>query len=1240
MNLRKKTLFTIGIIYVFILIILYFLTNSILLKKFDELELKNCYKDFVGVINVLNEKLTHINLISGDWAYWDEAYKFIDDRNQEFIKANFTKEVFNNLKINFIAYLDLNGKVIVGYLYDFQSQQFYKAPESFLKFILKNKLLIEHKTPESSISGIIMIDKKPMLIASHPVITSELKGPVKGTLMFGRYIDSDEIKNIFLITHFPISIEYLDKDTTNLRIKKILPQSSNNQNNLSSEILFANTKNKIFLKPINNDLIEAYSILKDIEQNERLLLKVDMNREIHRNGLLTIKYFFLLLVIFGIFFAILTIFLINKFILSRVCDLTKNIINIREKGDTTLRLLDAGNDEITILSKELNNMLESLYNAEKIIKDRELRFKIIFDSIQTGVVLIEAETHKIMDANPVAVKMINTTRDNIIGQICHKFICPAELGKCPVTSLNIEIENSERILLTAQDERIPIVKTVVRVKLDGKNYLLESFVDISKQKMAEFQMEKAKLVAESANRAKSEFLANMSHEIRTPMNAIIGFTDILKQMETDKEKIELLDIIKNSSKHLLSIINDILDFSKIEAGKLDINYTTFNIRDMLKLIYNMFFLKAVEKKIFLNMDISENFPVYVSGDEVRLKQIVVNIIGNAIKFTKQGSVLIKCSYDNSIAQFEIKDTGIGIPSNKLDLIFEPFIQADGSILKEYSGTGLGLAICKKLIVMMKGDITVKSELGQGSTFIISLPLLEIKQPENTSVEFQLPSSQNISFKKVGIIEDNIESIKILSNLLEKNNFVPVIIEPIKNIVESVIKSGVSIILLDLIMPELNGYQINQILKSDKRTANIPIIACSFIDDIEKVINYGMFDFISKPIEESALIAGIERALKINGYLKNIFIIDDDENILNMFKNMLKKENYNLFLFDNASEPLEKIKNKIEPDLIILDIMMPVMNGFDFIRILRKEFDKINIPIIIVTAKDLTKEEFKELNDKCIKIFSKLEVTDNLINFLKKFFSRAESVKKGNEKNEDIVLKWHKNFNPKNDADFREVFFEGLQSLLIQFDDFNNAIETKDLATIDRISHSMKGAFGTMKAQELYVLLQQINTESRKDEVDWNLINAQYEEIKSIVKRIPKKYFQPPAADKGRKQLAKDNNVLIVEDNPTNQKLIITLLKRLNLNFDVADNGKIALEKLEKNKYNLVLLDMQMPVMDGFETIKQIRANEKFKDLIVVALTALTMTGDEEKIRAAGCNNYISKPIDIENVMNIIKEYFE
>ncbi len=474
------------------------------------------------------------------------------------------------------------------------------------------------------------------------------------------------------------------------------------------------------------------------------------------------------------------------------------------------------------------------------------------------------------------------------------------------------------------------------------------------------------------DRLKTQFLANMSHELRTPLNSIIGFSRvILRGIDGPISELQQTDLtsIYNSGQHLLSLINNILDLSKIDAGKMELSIEPVDLRDIAKSVMSTAIALVKDKTVRLEQDVPEDLPT-VMADSTRVRQIMLNLVSNAAKFTEKGSITLRITPFAKEVRISISDTGIGVASGKAENIFEEFTQADASTTRRYGGTGLGLSITKKFVEMHKGRIWVESQLGVGSTFTFTLPREQpIDEPEPG---ISLPSdleARGEGKKLVLCIDDDPGVITLYKRYLEKQGYRVIGLTNSSKAVEEARRLLPFAITLDVLMPGRDGWDVLADLKKTPEIANTPIVLCSIIHDKSKGYSLGAADYLVKPITESELLGALER-VRHNTDVRRVLIVDDEPDALNLLKRLLEAEpNYEVIEASGGAEALAAVQLD-KPDLMILDLMMPDIDGFAVLDNIKSSTLTRHIPVIIVTAKELTADDRARLQGKTVALFNK------------------------------------------------------------------------------------------------------------------------------------------------------------------------------------------------------------------------------------------------------------------------------
>ena len=522
---------------------------------------------------------------------------------------------------------------------------------------------------------------------------------------------------------------------------------------------------------------------------------------------------------------------------------------------------------------------------------------------------------------------------------------------------------------------------------------LSALLDAMKQRTAE--LEEAKILADAANQTKSEFLANMSHELRTPLNAIIGYSEILSEDAKDSghsEYLPDLNKIRSSGKHLLGLINDILDLTKIEAGRMEMFLETFDVTQLIQDV-----AETVQPLLDKNTNsLTVNVPATVGAihaDQVKVRQMLLNLLSNASKFTKEGVVALSVDREvvingEDVFVFRVRDTGIGMSPEQLSRLFQPFMQAESSTTKRFGGTGLGLAITKHLAELMGGSVTVESELGRGTTFTVRLPnspLSSDDAPDSTGV---VSDSSDANAATVLVIDDEPSARDMITRMLVKDGYRVVTAANGAEGLRIAAEVAPDVITLDIMMPGMDGWAVLSKLKADPVLAAIPVVVATIIDDRNLSVSLGAAGYITKPIDREHLSEVVRRVRSTPG-LKNVLIVEDDADARKLMRRLFEKEGWSVSEAENGSVALAAIESS-PPSLVLLDLMMPVMDGFEFIEQLRKRSTGRDIPVVVHTAKDLTDQDRQRLRGSVDNVLQKGGHTNEVVKEVWQALERANA----------------------------------------------------------------------------------------------------------------------------------------------------------------------------------------------------------------------------------------------------------
>ncbi len=663
---------------------------------------------------------------------------------------------------------------------------------------------------------------------------------------------------------------------------------------------------------------------------------------------------------------------------------------------------------------------------------------------------------------------------------------------------------------------------------------------------------------EASSRYKSEFLANMSHELRTPLNSILILARILKENKpanlTD-DQIKYAGVIHNAGADLLNLINDILDLSKIESGKVEIITEAVRATEICRNMESLFSEIALGKNINFKTAIANEVPAVFSSDGSRVEQIMKNLLSNAFKFTpEQGSIELtvetaaathnfySANLRNTglpILSFTISDTGIGIPDEKQKLIFEAFQQADGSTSRKYGGTGLGLSISKELAALLGGEIQLSSVPGLGSKFTLFLPLdkgmITKQTDEEVIASTAVPAeAQTLAQHTLLIVEDDVVFARLLENYALQKGYKPLLAHDGATALSIANRVIPHAIILDVFLPDTDGWAILRALKSNSQTRDIPVhMMSSEENNPSRAQEEGAVGFLKKPVERAALNEAFEllEHAQLNNF-KSVLLVEDQEIQSDLVKTQLSSRGIEVSQAFNGAQALELLDTHTF-DCIILDLNLPDISGMELLDKIKTQPRFAHIPVVINTAMELDQEKMTQIM----------------------MYSEA------------MVLK----SNKSNDRLMDEV--------------------------------------------TLFI----------------NKLQQQQNQVVAEPAPIPK------ATSTNQEKVLQGKTILVTDDDMRNIFALSTALHAFDMNIIIANNGREALEKLKASTHiDLILMDIMMPEMDGYEAIRRIRQDEVYAKIPIIALTAKAMKNDRQKCIDAGASDYISKPVDIDKLLSLMR----
>jgi len=603
MTLRKKVLIIIAATFLSLIVILYLASQIILLNSFNELEEQHTHQNVERALDALSHDFSSLEALAGDWAAWDDTYAFIEDANDEYVQSNLVYGTFTELRLNFMLFINSSGRTVFSKAFDLHNEEEIPIPESLQKHLSGNDFLLTHPDTESSIAGIILLPEEPMLIASQPILPSEDEGPIRGTLIMGRYLDAVEIERLAEITHLSLIMHRFDDP-------QMPPDFQAAHSSLSEEA-------PILARPLDEQSIAGYALLKDIYGKPSLVLRVDMPRDIYQQGQKSLTYRIWLIVIVGAVCCGVAMWFLEKQALSQLTRLSKSVSSIGKTGDFSKRVSLAGTDELSNLAGDINRMIGALEQSKE------------------------------------------------------------ELRKAYAQETKLRQE-----LQTEIQRRI-------------------------------------------------EFTRALVHELKTPLTPVLAASDVLVAKLQEEPLLSFARNINRGASNLNRRIDELLDLARSEIGVLQIKPKPVEPLHLLHEVAGEMAPVASSYGQSLTLDLPPSLSP-IRADKDRLRQVVLNLLNNASKFTPEGgNITLRAKEKDAFLIVEVQGTGPGISEEEQQRLFQPYYRRE-SDREHLSGLGLGLALCKTLVELHGGQIWVESQEGKGSTFSFSMPLETANQREESA----------------------------------------------------------------------------------------------------------------------------------------------------------------------------------------------------------------------------------------------------------------------------------------------------------------------------------------------------------------------------------------------------------------------------------------------------------------------------------------------------------------------------
>lgn len=1016
-------------------------SHTLIDKQYRRLEQEQVQHGILAARDVFRDELSRMHALCLDWANWDALFEFCHNGRQNFVKENILPRTLEVLEINYLLIINKDRKPLSETAVSLPSAEMVPPPTAF-KIRLMEEGYFDRVLTGKSVQGFMNLGQSILAFTAEPVLKSDSSGEPAGVIVFGSFLEG----NIATRVRARLGKNY-----------SFLPFTDQSRHSPQEMPITLDSHGVVPLTTFDKENVSGSLLFGDISGIPAFVLLYKLPRTLYESGIrlwidLLWSILFVLLATLGCIFPLLHMPLILRL---------RNLNNYLQeflRGNEPEKILSTkGNGPVAQLTHATAKLLEKFRTEHQAHEIAIRRLKVAFDSAPDAILLCDLSTRDIVDCNAALEAMLGFTRDRIIGQVFEFIVPPGEkycyildhLARQPHYSGELEVQNAE-------GDRLPVLLRSETFFLEGRPMLQAALHDISDVRQAQEREERAKNGLAAASRRRSDFITTVSHEMRTPLSALLGFTDLAEEAQSPRETAGWLRNIRRESSHLLELVNDLLDHARIEAGKVSIRPLNTDLRKFLQdLSITVQALLHNKKGVRFFLNLADNIEESYLVDSLRLRQILLNLLENAVKFTPRGSITLRVEAEaideENYLLFSVTDTGIGIPEEAQPHIFESFRQADDNISREYGGTGLGTAIASKLAQLMNGKLTLRSAVGQGSEFTLRLPCSQATTTPKSSTSDENSATRDNLTKAAGTpTEDTGDSA---------TPYTPSATAPYA----------------------AQGFPA----KIAQPSADALEITSSGTNSIASSADAGQVAFDKKCPPPA-----------------NVLLVEDYALNRQVASAFIRHAGHNLFTSFNGRDAVEKAKNR-PFDLILMDVQLPILDGLEATRQIRAQGCNRSTPIIGLTAyaetKTITACRAAGMNDVLAKPFTKEDFYAMLERTVGQICKSDTSATEAERLPRDYIVQ-HFFFGKRELAERAlDIFLKDAQPLLASI---ARGCEEGDTTIIQHNAHQIKSGAGYLGLSTLQDVCQSITEQARTGLTDGieDLLRealAEYQRLRSL-----------------------------------------------------------------------------------------------------------------------------------------------